>query len=168
MDERVLEILSDQNDGANTFKKWRNLRQFQWKYQSFLPTLRTLANENALTAAVGGVDYIGPYMDKPLADDEWIENYNWERREEKQQIEELNRRLNGTEPLPSALYEKDNPDWAPNKNLGLEKFKAPSPEKYLRQQLPKKRKIDETLQNQESEANDSQDSDSVIVIHQRL
>ncbi|XP_065068882.1 uncharacterized protein LOC135694120 [Rhopilema esculentum] len=54
---------------------------------------------NALAAAVGGVDYIGPYMDEPLADDEWIKNYNRERREEEQQIEKLNRRLNGTEPL---------------------------------------------------------------------
>eukprot|EP00795_Rhopilema_esculentum_P001849 gene1849-16342_t len=57
---------------------------------------------------------------------------------------------------PSALYEKDNPDWAPNKNLGHEKFKAPNPEKFLRQELRRKCKIDATLQNQESEANDSQ------------
>ena len=59
---------------------------------------------------------------------------------------------------PSALFEKDNPDWAPNKNLGHEKFKAPNPERFLRQELRRKRKIDETLQNQESEANDSQEN----------
>ena len=59
---------------------------------------------------------------------------------------------------PSALFDKDNPDWAPNKNLGHEKFKAPNPERFLRQELRRKRKIDETLQNQESEANDSQEN----------
>ena len=49
---------------------------------------------------------------------------------------------------PSALYEKGNPDWAPNKNLGHEKFKAPDPDRYLRKELRRKHKIDEVLQNE--------------------
>ena len=34
-----------------------------------------------LDVAVGGVGVVGPYMDDPLADEEWIRNYNQHRRE---------------------------------------------------------------------------------------
>ena len=49
---------------------------------------------------------------------------------------------------PSALYEKDNPDWAPSKKLGHENVKALNPERYLRQEQQRKHKIGEQAQNQ--------------------
>lgn len=52
-----------------------------------------------LGVAVGGVDFVGPYMDEPLADEEWLQVYNRERREDEERLERLGRRLDGTEPL---------------------------------------------------------------------
>ena len=54
-----------------------------------------------LGVAVGGVDFVGPYMDEPLADEEWLEGYYQERREEGERLEHLGRRLDGTEPVDS-------------------------------------------------------------------
>lgn len=54
-----------------------------------------------LDVAVGGVGVVGPYMDEPLADEEWIQNYNQDRREEGDRLERFGRRLDGTEPLDS-------------------------------------------------------------------
>ena len=51
--------------------------------------------------AGGGVDLVRPYMDEPLADNEWLEAYYQKRREDGEQLERLGRRLDGTEPVGS-------------------------------------------------------------------
>ena len=54
-----------------------------------------------LGVAGGGVNLVRPYMDEPLADEEWLEVYYQERREEGERLERLGRRLDGTEPVGS-------------------------------------------------------------------
>ena len=58
--------------------------------------------EGRLGQATGRNDdreFVGPYMGEPLADEEWLQNYNRERREEGERLDRLGRRLDGTEPL---------------------------------------------------------------------
>ena len=58
--------------------------------------------EHRLGQAAGGndgLDFAGPYVGEPLADEEWLQNYNRERREEEDRQERLIRCLDGTEPL---------------------------------------------------------------------
>ncbi len=50
-------------------------------------------------AAAAIEDYGEPYMGEPLADEEWLANYNEEQRAERVRNERLERRLNGTEVL---------------------------------------------------------------------
>ena len=60
-----------------------------------------------LAGAVGAVDIDEdaeidrPYMGEPLADENWLRNYNNRREEERQRNEMLTRRLNGTSPVDS-------------------------------------------------------------------
>ena len=42
-----------------------------------------------------------PYMGEPLADENWLRNYNHQREEDRQRNEMLVRRLNGTFPVES-------------------------------------------------------------------
>ena len=51
--------------------------------------------------AGGGVDLVRPYMDEPLAYEEWLEAYYQERREERERLKRLGRRFDGTKPVIS-------------------------------------------------------------------
>ena len=57
--------------------------------------------EQRLGQPTGGNDanFEGPYMDEPLADEEWLQNCNRQSREDKDRQRILTSRLDGTEPV---------------------------------------------------------------------